>query len=71
MSFSSSHPPFSPSRTLLCTTSEQKYHIAREDADAIAAFLRPLLEFQPSRRATAAECLEHDWLLPKAEQKEG
>ena len=28
----------------------------------MAAFLTPLLEQTPSKRATAAECLQHDWL---------
>ena len=44
----------------------EKYHFAREDADSIAAFLKPLLEFQPPRRATAAQCLENEWLQPGA-----
>lgn len=33
-----------------------------DDATAFADFLRPMLEFDPDKRATAAHCLEHPWL---------
>lgn len=40
----------------------EKYHWAQDEAKAFAAFLRPMLDFDPNRRATAALCLEHEWL---------
>ncbi|XP_031630955.1 SRSF protein kinase 3 [Contarinia nasturtii] len=40
----------------------QKYEWSVEDATQFADFLRPMLEFDPDKRATAAQCLEHDWL---------
>lgn len=40
----------------------EKYHWAQDEAKAFAAFLRPMLDFDPNRRATAAVCLEHEWL---------
>lgn len=40
----------------------EKYHWAQDEAKAFAAFLRPMLDFDPNRRATAATCLEHEWL---------
>lgn len=40
----------------------EKYHWAQDEAKAFAAFLRPMLDFDPNRRATAAICLEHEWL---------
>lgn len=40
----------------------EKYGFDQQDAEDAAAFLRPCLEFVPSRRATAAECLKSPWL---------
>ncbi|XP_019876884.1 SRSF protein kinase 1 [Aethina tumida] len=40
----------------------EKYDWNREDAEEFAAFLKPMLDFDPDRRATAAECLKHAWL---------
>ena len=40
----------------------EKYHFSREDAEAIASFMLPLLEFDPKNRATALDCLKGDWL---------
>jgi len=40
----------------------EKYHWDPEEAKAFAAFLRPMLDFDPNRRATAAQCLDHEWL---------
>lgn len=40
----------------------QKYEWSVEDATTFADFLRPMLEFDPDKRATAAQCLEHSWL---------
>ncbi|KAK7870230.1 hypothetical protein R5R35_003499 [Gryllus longicercus] len=33
-----------------------------EDAKDFTDFLRPMLEFDPQKRATAAQCLQHSWL---------
>lgn len=39
-----------------------KYKWSPDEAKDFAAFLRPMLEFDPNKRATAAECLQHPWL---------
>lgn len=43
----------------------QKYEWSVEDATSFADFLRPMLEFDPDKRAPAAQCLEHPWLKEK------
>lgn len=43
----------------------EKYEWTQEDAEAFADFLKPMLEFDPKKRATAADCLNHPWLLDK------
>lgn len=43
----------------------EKYEWSREDAEEFAAFLKPMLDFDPNKRATAAECLGHPWLNKK------
>ncbi|XP_023026672.1 SR splicing factor protein kinase [Leptinotarsa decemlineata] len=43
----------------------EKYDWAREDAIDFATFLRPMLDFDPDRRATASDCLKHPWLNKK------
>jgi serine/threonine protein kinase len=40
----------------------EKYHFPYEEAQAIAKFMAPLLDFDPKTRATALEALESDWL---------
>lgn len=40
----------------------QKYEWSTSEAEEFANFLRPMLEFDPDKRATAAECLDHPWL---------
>jgi serine/threonine protein kinase len=40
-------------------------------AQALTDFLLPMLEYVPSRRATAAEMLAHPWLRGAARQQEG
>ncbi|XP_072394199.1 SRSF protein kinase 1 [Diabrotica undecimpunctata] len=40
----------------------EKYDWSRQDAEDFAAFLKPMLDFEPDKRATAAECLKHPWL---------
>ncbi|OAY62985.1 SRSF protein kinase 1-like [Ananas comosus] len=39
-----------------------KYKFPEPDAREFADFLRPLLDFAPEKRPTAAECLKHPWL---------
>ena len=39
-----------------------KYEMAPGDAEDMAAFLSPMLDFVPERRATAAQMLQHPWL---------
>ena len=41
---------------------DEKYHYAPEEAKAMASLLEPMLRFDPSKRATAAQSLEHPWL---------
>lgn len=40
----------------------EKYEWNRKQAEEFAAFLKPMLDFDPDRRATAAQCLQHPWL---------
>lgn len=40
----------------------EKYLIKTEDALILSSFLKPMLNFHQSLRATAAECLKHPWL---------
>ncbi|XP_017472997.1 PREDICTED: SRSF protein kinase 3 [Rhagoletis zephyria] len=40
----------------------EKYEWPRDDAEAFADFLVPMLEFDRAKRATAADCLKHPWL---------
>lgn len=41
---------------------EEKYKFSKHDAQMIASFLHPMLDYNSSSRATAAECLRHPWL---------
>ncbi|CAK5116986.1 unnamed protein product [Aphanomyces euteiches] len=40
----------------------EKYEFDTDEAEQFAAFLEPMLRFQPSKRATAEESLHHPWL---------
>lgn len=40
----------------------EKYEWSQKDAEEFADFLKPMLDYDPNRRATAAECLKHPWL---------
>ncbi|XP_013109412.2 SRSF protein kinase 1 [Stomoxys calcitrans] len=40
----------------------EKYEWSLDEAEAFAEFLKPMLQFDPAKRATAAECLKHPWL---------
>ncbi len=39
-----------------------RYNFPADAAAAAAAFILPMLEYDPARRATAAELLAHPWL---------
>ncbi|KAG7188113.1 hypothetical protein KM043_015960 [Ampulex compressa] len=43
----------------------EKYDWSPREAHEFEEFLTPMLEFDPSMRATAAECLKHPWLQIK------
>lgn len=40
----------------------EKYEFSEEDANELADFLVPILDFVPEKRPTAAECLNHPWI---------
>ncbi len=40
----------------------EKYHFSVKDAEEISNFMLPLLDFDAAERATALECLKHEWL---------
>lgn len=40
----------------------QKYSWSNRDAHSFSEFLTPMLEYSQSRRATAKECLQHEWI---------
>lgn len=50
------------SRTVRFVAQADKYELPPGEADAMAAFLAPMLDFVPERRATAAQMLLHPWL---------
>lgn len=41
---------------------KEKYHFSPKDAQAVADFMTPLLDFDPKTRTTALEALRSDWL---------
>lgn len=43
-----------------------KYHWNTSDAREFTKFLEPMLEFDPMARASAAQCLQHSWLLDES-----
>ncbi|EED90070.1 serine threonine protein kinase, partial [Thalassiosira pseudonana CCMP1335] len=47
----------------------EKYHFATEDAEEVADFMTPCLDFDPTERATGLECLRSDWLQDDAEER--
>lgn len=40
----------------------EKYDFSEQDANNMADFLVPLLDFVPEKRPTAAQCLSHPWI---------
>ena len=51
---------------LLADVLADKYDFARAEAQALADFILPMLDFDPSKRATAAQMLAHPWLSEAA-----
>lgn len=47
----------------------EKYEWPMPQAQDFASFLLPMLEFDPNKRATAADCLEHPWLKQPPQQQ--
>jgi len=47
---------------------QDKYRLGPGEAKAAAAFLLPILDFDPQRRATAQDCLAHPWLADAEEE---
>jgi serine/threonine protein kinase len=41
---------------------KEKYHFKKEDAEAVADFMMPMLEFEPKSRATALDVSRSKWL---------
>ena len=46
----------------LASVLQEKYHFEEDEANMVASFLLPMLDYNPKSRATAAECLNHTWL---------
>jgi serine/threonine protein kinase len=44
----------------------EKYRIKEDEATSLAEFLIPMLEWYPSKRATAQSMLSHHWLNMEA-----
>lgn len=40
----------------------EKYKMSIQEAESLASFLQPMLDFDPEKRATAGEMLKHPWL---------
>lgn len=47
-----------------------KYKFSTADAREFAAFLCPILDFEPEKRPTAQQCLQHPWLDADSETSE-
>nr|XP_020448717.1 SRSF protein kinase 1-like isoform X2 [Monopterus albus] len=41
----------------------EKYEWSKEEARSFSSFLLPMLDLVPERRATAAQCLNHPWVI--------
>jgi len=46
-----------------------KYKMKEAEAQAFAYFLMPMLEWEPDKRASAQEMLDHPWLREEGEAK--
>ncbi|KAJ1488459.1 kinase-like domain-containing protein [Baffinella frigidus] len=69
LTFSMVHPDGRPKRIPgelkpwgLADVLSDKYGMARGDARELAAFLKPMLELEPTKRASAKDMLGHAWL---------
>jgi serine/threonine protein kinase len=40
----------------------EKYRFSPPDAESLSTFLLPMLRYEPAKRVTAEECLEHPWV---------
>lgn len=47
----------------------EKYHFAAEDAEEVADFITPCLDFDPKERAMGIDCLNSDWLKEENMEK--
>jgi len=45
----------------------EKYHFKEKEAQALADFMMPMLEYYPNKRASARELLRHPWLKMPAD----
>ncbi|KAJ1397799.1 Serine/threonine-protein kinase, active site [Sesbania bispinosa] len=57
----------SQGRQVICTAENfkvltEKYDFSDQDANDMADFLVPILDFVPEKRPTAAQCLSHPWI---------
>lgn len=41
---------------------KEKYNFSDQDTNDLVDFLVPLLDFDPEKRPTAAQCLSHPWM---------
>ncbi|KAF1334761.1 Cmgc/srpk protein kinase, partial [Globisporangium splendens] len=49
----------------------EKYRFTRHDAKSLASFLEPMLRYDPAKRATAEESLQHPWLISSDDSGSG
>lgn len=47
-----------------------KYKFSEADARELASFLCPILDFDPEKRPTAEQCLQHPWLIADSQTSE-
>jgi len=57
-------------RTSLKHRLEDEHEWSSDKAEALADFLEPMLRLDPSKRASAFQCLEHSWITKRDEQRE-
>jgi serine/threonine protein kinase len=50
---------------------KKKYNFPEDEAELLCSFLLPMLELNPAKRASAAECLQHPWLIVTEKDREG